>query len=217
MANSSPQVAVMATTKEDIQAAVRELGLSGRAVCIHSSLRSFGRVTGGADSVVDAFLAEGCTVMVPAMCWDYEVAPPRHLRPARNAFDYEAWDQAHPDLEAPEEKLIFSPESQVIAPEMGVIPAAVIRRTERWRGFHQRCSFAALGPHAEVLVKRPDSGRPVRTLSESSIAQEITHCTRTWATTSLLPPSAHRWSLRLRRPGRERGVGDGVVLRQIGL
>ncbi len=38
-------------TQSDIQTAIRTLDLSGQAVCIHSSLRSFGRVSGGAQTV----------------------------------------------------------------------------------------------------------------------------------------------------------------------
>ena len=33
---------------------------------VHSSLASFGRVEGGAAAVVQAFLDEGCTIVVPA-------------------------------------------------------------------------------------------------------------------------------------------------------
>jgi len=56
-------------TKEDIKARLRELGLAdGDAVVVHSSLKSFGEVEGGADTVVDAILevigAEG-TLAVP--------------------------------------------------------------------------------------------------------------------------------------------------------
>jgi len=51
--------------REEIQAGIRELGLSGRPVCVHSSLRSFGIVTGGAETVVQAFVEEGCTLLVP--------------------------------------------------------------------------------------------------------------------------------------------------------
>ena len=38
----------MAVTREDLRHALRELGLAKQAVCLHSSLSSFGQVTGGA-------------------------------------------------------------------------------------------------------------------------------------------------------------------------
>lgn len=59
----------------DIAGAVRALGLQNQPVRLHSSLRSFGFVEGGAETIVQSFLNEGCTVMVPAFT-DLEVAPP---------------------------------------------------------------------------------------------------------------------------------------------
>lgn len=44
-------------TKEDIKTGLRELGLAaGDTIVVHSSLKSFGEVEGGADAVVDAIL-----------------------------------------------------------------------------------------------------------------------------------------------------------------
>ena len=55
---------IVAVTIETVRAAARELGLSSRPLCVHASLRSFGRVKGGAATIVDGLLAEGCTVLV---------------------------------------------------------------------------------------------------------------------------------------------------------
>ena len=53
----------------DVEAALRELGLvSGDTVMVHSALSSMGHVEGGADTVIDAFLAvlgESGTLVVP--------------------------------------------------------------------------------------------------------------------------------------------------------
>ena len=50
-------------TRDDIAQGLRELGLAaGDAVLLHSSLSSIGRVVGGADAVIDAFLAVARTV-----------------------------------------------------------------------------------------------------------------------------------------------------------
>jgi aminoglycoside N3'-acetyltransferase len=38
----------MKVTTSDIRLAIRNLGLAGRPLCVHSSLRSFGWVEGGA-------------------------------------------------------------------------------------------------------------------------------------------------------------------------
>ncbi|MBE7027180.1 MAG: AAC(3) family N-acetyltransferase [Ruminococcaceae bacterium] len=58
--------------KEDIAAALKEVGLSeGETVLFHSSLKSFGYVEGGADSVISAFLdvvTDTGTVLAPTLC-----------------------------------------------------------------------------------------------------------------------------------------------------
>ena len=63
----------------DVSETVRALNLQNRPVCLHSSLRSFGTVEGGAEAVIRGFLNEGCTVMVPAFTYD-SVLPPAGLR-----------------------------------------------------------------------------------------------------------------------------------------
>ena len=63
--------------REEIRAGIRELGLSERPVCVHSSLRSFGKVDGGAATVVEAFVDEGCTLLVPTFsAMIFSIAPP---------------------------------------------------------------------------------------------------------------------------------------------
>ena len=72
-------------TLDDIRTAARESGLSGRPVCVHASLRSFGWVEGGAQAVVDGLLAEGCTVLVFTLTWVFASPPPsgKAARPKR--------------------------------------------------------------------------------------------------------------------------------------
>jgi aminoglycoside 3-N-acetyltransferase len=145
-------------TRDDIAAAVRGLGLSGRALCVHSSLRSFGWVDGGADAVIDALLAEGCSVLVPTMSWSFEVRPPPHLRPLRNGIDYDAAWMQEP---LPGEALVFSPASNALSRElMGAIPAAVLQRPERQRGNDPMGSFSAVGPLARELVEAQSATDP---------------------------------------------------------
>ena len=134
-------------SKETVTDAVRQLGLSGRALCVHASLRSFGKVEGGALAVVDGLLAEGCTVMVPAFSWTFAV-PPTDSRPARNGWDYEAYA-------GPTEGIgrVYTPDTvEIDERDMGAVAAEVIARPERLRGNHPLCSFAALGPVANKLI-----------------------------------------------------------------
>lgn len=130
----------------DVEAGVHALGLMGRPVCLHSSLRSFGAVERGADAIVDGFLGVGCTLMVPSFSWRYAVLPVDDLTPERNAWDYDAPRKLDAEPEA------FATSSAEIDSRMGAIPAAVVRRAGRVRGDHPLCSFTAVGPSAETAV-----------------------------------------------------------------
>jgi aminoglycoside N3'-acetyltransferase len=131
----------------EIRAAVVELGLGGMPLCVHSSLRSFGWVDGGADTVIDGLLAEGCTVMVPAFTQHY-VLPPDEvaMRPARNAWEYEE------EHDAPGVGRVYSPDTTEIEGDLGTLPRTVVRREGRVRGGNPLNSFAAVGPLAHELI-----------------------------------------------------------------
>jgi aminoglycoside N3'-acetyltransferase len=155
----------MKVSRDDIQRAVQQLGLSGRAVCVHSSLRSFGRVNGGADAVVDAFLAEGSTLIVPSFTWALSVPPPPHLRYRRNGWNYERDIALTTGIGR-----IFTPATLEIEKEMGAVAAAVVARPGRARGNHPLCSFSAIGPLAERIVENQlpdDVFAPLQALAES--------------------------------------------------
>ena len=152
-----------AVTSETIRTAIRELGLAGLPLEVHSSLSSFGRVEGGAGTVIDSLLAEGCTVVVPTFTSPaYLVEPPETMRPDRNGIDYEA-----PDGRAGGANRVFTAETNDVNSTMGAIPAEVLARPERIRGSHALCSFAALGPLADrVREQRPlDVYAPLRILA----------------------------------------------------
>jgi aminoglycoside N3'-acetyltransferase len=136
-------------TAGQIRAAARALGLSDRPLCVHSSLRSFGRVAGGAQTVIDGLLAEGCTVMVPTFSYDaFWIDPLPHQRRERNGTDY-----ADPPPERPGDHRVYTPDSLELQPgTMGAIPAAVLTRPGRSRGDHPLCSFSAIGPLAHRLI-----------------------------------------------------------------
>lgn len=137
----------MVMTEQDMRQALRGLGLSGRAVCLHSSLRSFGHVVGGAVAVIRAFLDEGCTLLVPTFSSAFEVAPPPHLQFERNGWDYNAYRAPR---RSPERA--YTPEATEIDRDMGAIPAAVVAWPGRVRGNHPLDSFTSVGPRAGELI-----------------------------------------------------------------
>ncbi len=155
----------MAVNKKDIIESVKKAGLAKKCVCVHSSLKSFGGVKGGAETVVKALLEAGCTVLVPAFSYNaYTVMPPPELQFKRNGADYTRLDWITPG-----NKVIYAPQSNLLdIEEMGRIPEAVLNMKGRVRGDHPLCSFAAIGPFAAELIKtqRPmDVYAPLRELA----------------------------------------------------
>lgn len=143
----------MALTQHEIRAAIRELQLSHRPVCLHASLRSFGHVEGGAHTVVQTFIDEGCTLCVPTFSYGFAVPAPPEARFPRNGWDYAAYAGPTSGMDK-----VYTPASTEIAPDMGAIPAAVLAHPEHVRGDHPLCSFSAVGPAASNLItpQRPD-------------------------------------------------------------
>lgn len=146
----------MTVTVGLIAAAVRNAALSGKVICLHSSFRSFGPVDGGPATIIDGFLTEGCTLLVPTFSFGFGVSPPDDpaLRPARNGSNYDAFPPASPGPST-----LYTPESPLVSRSMGVIPATLLHREGRVRGAHPLNSFAALGPLAAELVA---GQRPLR-------------------------------------------------------
>ena len=142
----------VSVTQTDLQQAIRTLKLAGQAVCVHSSLRSFGRVEGGAQTIVLAFLAEGCTLLVPAHTYDFAVFPPLALQVPRNGWNYASRATSYALQEGAGQGKIYTPATREIDPDMGAIPAAVVNTPGSVRGDHALNSFAAVGPLAEKLI-----------------------------------------------------------------
>lgn len=132
---------------DDIRAAITTLQLQGKPVCAHVSLRSFGHVEGGAQTVIDAFLAQGCTLIVPTFSSAFEVPPPRDGRPQRNGIDYGAAKFATHRQGEPYS--VFSPS---IDDNMGRVADTVVQNSGRVRGKHGLCSFSGLGPLAQEII-----------------------------------------------------------------
>jgi len=135
-------------TKQQISEAIRALDLSDRPLCVHSSLRSFGGLEEGPQTVIDGLLAEGCTIIVPSFTSEFEVPPPVDRRIPHNGYDY--------DADLPPRTMIlrwYAPESQAIDSDMGALPAAIVATAGRVRGNHPDDSFCAIGPLAPDLIQ----------------------------------------------------------------
>src|SRR5256885_4835597 len=103
-----------AITKLRITDALTQLGLSDQRVVVHSSLRSFGHVEGGAETVISALQSVCRTVLMPGFqCAANKVLPPPEQRPQQNGCDY----AVHFNLSQPPEP--FDVEKFPIHPKMG--------------------------------------------------------------------------------------------------
>jgi len=123
--NDSERVPVV--SKEDIIKGLKDVGLkNGDVVFAHSSLSSFGRVTGGADTVVDALLetvgSEG-TVVMPTFTW--------------GKFHHQP-------------KVVF--DVTRTPSETGAIPEALRKKPGAMRSLHVCHSVAALGRRAKDVM-----------------------------------------------------------------
>lgn len=154
-----------AVTLANIRQAIRELGLSGQPVCLHTSLRSFGVVEGGVGAIVRGFLDEGCTVLAPTFSYGFMIPPPPDQRPANNG-----WDYTHDYGLRSQTDRFFTPASNAITEEeMGALPKWILEQPGRLRGNHPLNSFAALGPLAEKLIEgqtSQDVFAPLKVLSK---------------------------------------------------
>lgn len=113
---------------EELVAGLRELGLAaGVDLLVHSSLRSLGRVEGGAGTVCEALVravSPGGTVCVPTLTGRRELTA---ANPPRFTPDDRCWT--------------------------GAIPEAMRHRTEALRSLHPTHSVACVGPRAAELVR----------------------------------------------------------------
>jgi aminoglycoside 3-N-acetyltransferase len=115
--------------KTEISDGLRRLGIvAGDRILVHSSLKSFGRVEGGPDAVIDALLeavAPGGTVMVPTLTGRREDSAEHP--PVFDVRNTPCWT--------------------------GLIPETFRKRADAVRSLHPTHSAAAIGPQAELLTR----------------------------------------------------------------
>ena len=156
---------MLTVTASDLSAAIHSLDLSGRSICVHSSLRSFGWVDGGAATIVRTLLDSGCTMLVPTFSESHgTVLPPSGRVLARNALEPDFFRDGRADV-----FWRFSTDSLDVDAGMGAISAEVLRYPGHVRGDHPRNSFTAVGPLAHALIdgqKPLDVFAPFRALAD---------------------------------------------------
>ncbi len=151
-----------------IRAGLDALDLMGKDVAVHSSLRSFGHVEGGAETVVRALLETCGTVLMPSFCSIGRTTAPPGDQPVQNAWDYSLRKpQSNPERAF--DPSDFGPASDMDTPDMGQIALALLRRQGTMRSQHPSVSWAANGPSAAQYMADHvpnDPNRPLKWLSE---------------------------------------------------
>lgn len=135
-------------SKAQVVAALSEAGLAGSSLVVHASLRSFGTLEAGPDTIIDAILAVGSTILVPTHSFrSCLIAPPE-----KHAIDFNSEDDGSLELARSIDVRPWETGALFVDPAMGHLPSRVLERTGHVRGDHPLCSFTALGPLARDLV-----------------------------------------------------------------
>jgi len=128
----------------DLVRGLHDIGLNENSrVIVHSSLSAFGRVVGGAATVVGALTATCATVVAPAFTYQTIVTP--QVGPDLNGMDYGVDGDVDHELE------FWRPDLPVHE-TIGAIPNMLLRHWDARRSSHPVLSFAAVGRDAETLL-----------------------------------------------------------------
>lgn len=149
----------MNVNEAEIEAGLHELGLQGRDLAVHSSLKSFGHVDGGVKTVIRALQRVCGTVLMPAFCEIGRTNPPPDDRPSQNGWDYNGY-RINTDRITPFSLEAFNETSEVNVSEMGCIAAEFLRSDGTVRSKHPSVSWAANGPLARWYVSDHAAGNP---------------------------------------------------------
>lgn len=170
--------------KETIQLQLEKLGLSHQDIAVHASLRSFGPVHGGAQSIVDALTGLAGTILMPAFCSIGRTQAPPGDRPEQNAWDYDAV-RVEADTVQAFDPGDFACDAGLDVAEMGWIAATLLQQPGTLRSQHPSVSWAALGTQAAWYTADhtpEDPNQPLKRLVQKQgcillLGADLTACT----------------------------------------
>jgi aminoglycoside 3-N-acetyltransferase len=137
----------MAIRLQDLFLGLRDLHLGNAPVIVHSSLKSFGQVEDGAQSVVSALAAVFPTMLVPTFTYKTMVTP--LTGPENNAIIYGSGENQNRMAE------FFTPRMPADA-MMGIIPETVRKHPKASRSRHPIQSFAGINARHLLEAQKPD-------------------------------------------------------------
>ena len=144
----------MTVRLRDLLLGFRDLRLRDAPVIVHSSLRSFGPVEGGPDTVVEALSKSFSAVVVPTFTYKTMVTP--LTGPAENAIAYGTGADKNRMAE-------FFTSKMPADPLMGIIPETLRKYPHARRSTHPIQSFAGL--NAEAFLARQTVSEPLGPLA----------------------------------------------------
>ena len=122
-------------TNEDFKAALDELELDNRPVIAHTSLKSFGPIQGGAETVMEAILASVRGLIMPAFTYKTMILP--QVGPPNNGLSY----GTQLDLNRMAEPFHYD---MSVDPLIGTLPETLRQDHRAMRTSHPILSFAGV-------------------------------------------------------------------------
>lgn len=146
-------------TSTDLKSGLAKLDLKKNLVIAHASLKSFGHIEGGAETMLEALLDSVRGIIMPAFTYKTMLNP--EVGPPRNGITYgsetdlnKQAEPFHPDM--PVDKL------------MGILPETLRKHPKAKRSAHPIQSFAGIGANPIINSQTIfDSFAPIRALTES--------------------------------------------------
>ena len=131
----------MTTRPQDILIGFRSLELGDKPVIVHASLSAFGKIDGGAETLVSALLAVFDSVVMPAFTYRTMIIP--SSGPETNAIIYGSGADANRMAE------FFDPQMPA-DPLMGAVAETLRKRPRAGRSAHPILSFAGVNARAAL-------------------------------------------------------------------
>ena len=144
----------MSVSSSDLKTGLAKLGLTKHLVIAHASLKAFGHIEGGAETMLAALLDSVRGIIMPTFTYksmlNPEVGPPRNGITYGSETDLNKLAEAfHPDM--PADKM------------MGVLPEFLRKHPKAKRSSHPIQSFA--GIRADAVINSQRSYDPLAPLS----------------------------------------------------
>jgi aminoglycoside 3-N-acetyltransferase len=166
-------------SRETLADGLLRLGLTGKSVAVHTSLRSFGRIEGGAKAVIHGLQSVCPTILMPGFQCAAKVLPPPEKRYRQNGCDY----TLHFDLHNPPRPFVV--ETAPLHPKMGAVSETFARQAGVLRSNHPWHSWLGTGEHAAAwLADHPweTTNRPLETLTAAGgfvvlLGVDLSSCT----------------------------------------